>query len=189
MDMAFAARGDFLAVSVVLSVRTTTGGVTFAEGAGTFVFAVEGLAAVVTVLDAGFEGEVFFTGSGLGAAGFFLGGLAFGEATGFFTATGFFGATTFFAGTPFLLTALGATAFLATTFLATTFLAATAFFAGVGFLTEATFFTTTAFLAGALAALPLVLATVALVLLLALLSLECFLDFNANLLTGWRRVR
>ncbi len=89
MDMALAARGDFLVVSVVLSVRATTGALTFAEVAGALVLAGDDLVAVVTVLDAVFNGAVFFTGSGFLAAGFFLGGLAFGVATGFLTATGF----------------------------------------------------------------------------------------------------
>jgi len=199
MDMALAARGDFLAVSTVeLSGRAAVEGVGFAEGAGALALVGEDLAADVTGLDAGFEETVFLTGNGFLATGVFLAGTAFLAVTGFFETTAFLAGTTFLA-TIFLLAGFFAITFFATTFFATDFLAAdflgvaffttTAFFVGVGFLVATVFFTTATFLAGALTILDMGLALVALVLLLALLSLECFVDFNANLLTGWRRVR
>ena len=191
MDMALAARGDFLVVSVELSTRGTDTGADALVGGD--------LAADVTVLDTGFKGTVFFTGRGFLATGFFLAGMAFLEAAGFFTATGFLIETAFLAGTAFLLISFFATAFLLATFLLATFLlgaflltafvVTAALFKGVGFLTAAAFFAATTFFAGDFTALVLGLpAATALVLLLALLLLECLVDFNANLLTGWRRV-
>ena len=100
MDMALAARGDFLVVSVLEpSGRATAAGVVFAEGAGTLALVGADLAAVVTVLEVAFEETVFLTGSGLGATGFFLAGIAFLAATGFLTA--FFVGVVFFAATVF----------------------------------------------------------------------------------------
>jgi hypothetical protein len=186
MDMALAARGDFLVVSVELSTRGTDTGADALVGGD--------LAADVTVLDTGFKGTVFFTGRGFLATGFFLAGMAFLEAAGFFTATGFLIETAFLAGTAFLLISFFATAFLLATFLLgafllTAFVVTAALFKGVGFLTAAAFFAATTFFAGDFTALVLGLpAATALVLLLALLLLECLVDFNANLLTGWRRV-
>ena len=184
MDMALAARGDFLVVSVLEpSGRATAAGVVFAEGAGTLALVGADLAAVVTVLEVAFEETVFLTGSGLGATGFFLAGIAFLAATGFLTTTGFLEAMAFLAGTAFLVTG-----FLAITFFATTFFA-TIFFA-TGFLTEGffvtAFLTTTAFFVGVVFFAATVFFTAG---FLALLLLECFVDFNANLPTGWRRVR
>ena len=179
MDMALAARGDFLVVSVLEpSGRATAAGVVFAEGAGTLALVGADLAAVVTVLEVAFEETVFLTGSGLGATGFFFAGIAFLAATGFLTTTGFLEAMAFLAGTAFLVTV-----FLAITFFATTFFA-------TGFLTEGffgtAFFTTTAFFVGVVFFAATVFFTAG---FLALLLLECFVDFNANLPTGWRRVR
>jgi hypothetical protein len=179
MDMALAARGDFLVVSVLEpSGRATAAGVVFAEGAGTLALVGADLAAVVTVLEVAFEETVFLTGSGLGATGFFFAGIAFLAATGFLTTTGFLEAMAFLAGTAFLVTG-----FLAITFFATTFFA-------TGFLTEGffgtAFFTTTAFFVGVVFFAATVFFTAG---FLALLLLECFVDFNANLPTGWRRVR
>ena len=60
MDMALAARGDFLVVSVLEpSGRATAAGVVFAEGAGTLALVGADLAAVVTVLEVAFEETVF----------------------------------------------------------------------------------------------------------------------------------
>ena len=179
MDMALAARGDFLVVSVLEpSGRATAAGVVFAEGAGTLALVGADLAAVVTVLEVAFEETVFLTGSGLGATGFFFAGIAFLAATGFLTTTGFLEAMAFLAGTAFLVTV-----FLAITFFATTFFA-------TGFLTEGffgtAFLTTTAFFVGVVFFAATVFFTAG---FLALLLLECFVDFNANLPTGWRRVR
>ena len=173
MDMALAARGDFLVVSVLEpSGRATAAGVVFAEGAGTLALVGADLAAVVTVLEVAFEETVFLTGSGLGATGFFFAGIAF------LAATGFLEAMAFLAGTAFLVTG-----FLAITFFATTFFA-------TGFLTEGffgtAFFTTTAFFVGVVFFAATVFFTAG---FLALLLLEFFVDFNANLPTGWRRVR
>jgi hypothetical protein len=72
---------------------------------------------------------------------------------------------------------------------ATGFLGATAFFVATGFLTATVFLATAGFLAGAFTTLALGFAAATLGLLLALLLLECFVDFNANLPTGWRQVR
>ena len=179
MDMALAARGDFLVVSVLEpSGRATAAGVVFAEGAGTLALVGADLAAVVTVLEVAFEETVFLTGSGFGVTGFFFAGIAFLAATGFLTTTGFLEAMAFLAGTAFLVTG-----FLVITFFATTFFA-------TGFLTEGffgtAFFTTTAFFVGVVFFAATVFFTAG---FLALLLLECFVDFNANLPTGWRRVR
>ena len=179
MDMALAARGDFLVVSVLEpSGRATAAGVVFAEGAGTLALVGADLAAVVTVLEVAFEETVFLTGSGFGVTGFFFAGIAFLAATGFLTTTGFLEAMAFLAGTAFLVTG-----FLAITFFATTFFA-------TGFLTEGffgpAFLTTTAFFVGVVFFAATVFFTAG---FLALLLLECFVDFNANLPTGWRRVR
>ncbi len=179
MDMALAARGDFLVVSVLEpSGRATAAGVVFAEGAGTLALVGADLAAVVTVLEVAFEETVFLTGSGLGATGFFFAGIAFLAATGFLTTTGFLEAMAFLAGTAFLVTG-----FLAITFFATIFFA-TGFFTE-GFFVKA-FLTTTAFFVGVVFFAATVFFTAG---FLALLLLECFVDFNANLPTGWRRVR
>jgi hypothetical protein len=184
MDMALAARGDFLVVSVLEpSGRATAAGVVFAEGAGTLALVGADLAAVVTVLEVAFEETVFLTGSGLVATGFFFAGIAFLAATGFLTTTGFLEAMAFLAGTAFLVTGFLAITFFATTFFATTFFA-------TGFLTEGffvtAFLTTTAFFVGVVFFAATVFFTAG---FLALLLLECFVDFNANLPTGWRRVR
>jgi hypothetical protein len=184
MDMALAARGDFLVVSVLEpSGRATAAGVVFAEGAGTLALVGADLAAVVTVLEVAFEETVFLTGSGLGATGFFLAGIAFLAATGFLTTTGFLEAMAFLAGTAFLVTGFLAITFFATTFFVTTFLA-TGFFTEGFFVTA--FLTTTAFFVGVVFFAATVFFTAG---FLALLLLECFVDFNANLPTGWRRVR
>jgi hypothetical protein len=124
MDMAFAARGDFLALSGVDSARVETDAGVFKEGEGTLALVGADLAAVVTVLEVAFEETVFLTGSGLGATGFFLAGIAFLAATGFLTTTGFLEAMAFLAGTAFLVTGFLAITFFATTFFAATFLAA-----------------------------------------------------------------
>jgi hypothetical protein len=184
MDMALAARGDFLVVSVLEpSGRATAAGVVFAEGAGTLALVGADLAAVVTVLEVAFEETVFLTGSGLGATGFFLAGIAFLAATGFLTTTGFLEAMAFLAGTAFLVTGFLAITFFATTFFVTTFFA-TGFFTEGFFVTA--FLTTTAFFVGVVFFAATVFFTAG---FLALLLLECFVDFNANLPTGWRRVR
>ena len=189
MDMALAARGDFLVVSVLEpSGRATAAGVVFAEGAGTLALVGADLAAVVTVLEVAFEETVFLTGSGLVATGFFFAGIAFLAATSFLTTTGFLEAMAFLAGTAFLVTGFLAITFFATTFFATTFFATT-FFA-TGFFTEGffvtAFLTTTAFFVGVVFFAATVFFTAG---FLALLLLECFVDFNANLPTGWRQVR
>ena len=177
MDMALAARGDFLVVSVLEpSGRATAAGVVFAEGAGTLALVGADLAAVVTVLEVAFEETVFLTGSGLGATGFFLAGIAFLAAT-------VLEAMAFLAGTAFLVTGFLAITFFATTFFVTTFLA-TGFFTEGFFVTA--FLTTTAFFVGVVFFAATVFFTAG---FLALLLLECFVDFNANLPTGWRRVR
>ena len=184
MDMALAARGDFLVVSVLEpSGRATAAGVVFAEGAGTLALVGADLAAVVTVLEVAFEETVFLTGSGLGATGFFFAGIAFLAATGFLTTTGFLEAMAFLAGTAFLVTGFLAITFFATTFFATIFFA-TGFFTEGFFVTA--FLTTTAFFVGVVFFAANVFFTAG---FLALLLLECFVDFNANLPTGWRRVR
>ena len=184
MDMALAARGDFLVVSVLEpSGRATAAGVVFAEGAGTLALVGADLAAVVTVLEVAFEETVFLTGSGLGATGFFFAGITFLAATGFLTTTGFLEAMAFLAGTAFLVTGFLAITFFATTFFATTFFA-TGFFTEGFFVTA--FLTTTAFFVGVVFFAATVFFTAG---FLALLLLECFVDFNANLPTGWRRVR
>jgi hypothetical protein len=184
MDIALAARGDCLVVSVLEpSGRATTAGVVFAEGAGTLALVGADLAAVVTVLEVAFEETVFLTGSGLVATGFFFAGIAFLAATGFLTTTGFLEAMAFLAGTAFLVTGFLAITFFATTFFVTTFLA-TGFFTEGFFVTA--FLTTTAFFVGVVFFAATVFFTAG---FLALLLLECFVDFNANLPTGWRRVR
>ncbi len=184
MDMALAARGDFLAVSVEESARPAT--------AGVVVFKAD-LTEVVTVLEAGLAEADFLAASGvLAAAGFFEGttfltgaaffvAAAFLATAGFLAGTTFLAATTFFAGTTFLAatTFLAGTAFLATAFfVATVFLTGTAFFGGEGFLAAT----------GVFKAFALGFAAVTLVLLMALLWLECFTDFNAILLTAGRGV-
>jgi hypothetical protein len=184
MDMALAARGDFLAVSVEESARPAT--------AGVVVFKAD-LTEVVTVLEAGLAEADFLAASGvLAAAGFFEGttfltgaaffvAAAFLATAGFLAGTTFLAATTFFAGTTFLAatTFLAGTAFLATAFfVATVFLTGTAFFGGEGFLAAT----------GVFKAFALGFAAVTLVLLMALLWLECFTDFNAILLTARRGV-
>ena len=136
IDMALAARGDFFAVSGVLSTRADGAGtVFFTEGAGALALGEADLAAVVTVFEAGFAELGFLTGSGFLTAGDFL------------AATAFFTAATFLAGTFFAvgMTFLAGVAFLA----GVTFLAA-------GFLATTVFFTATAFLAGAFTTLALV---------------------------------
>jgi len=148
MDMALAARGDFLAVSVEESARPAT--------AGVVVFKAD-LTEVVTVLEAGLAEADFLAASGVLAA------------AGFFEGTTFLAATTFLAGTAFLATAF---------FVATVFLTVTAFFGGEGFLAAT----------GVFKAFALGFAAVTLVLLMALLWLECFTDFNAILLTARRGV-
>ena len=190
IDMALAARGDFLAVSGEASTRPeVAGGVVFKAG----------LTEVVTVLDAGFAEAVFLTGRGFLATGdffegttflagtAFLAGAAFLATTGFLAGTaflattGFLAGTAFFAGTAFLAatTFLAGAAFGATVFLvAMVFLTGTAFFLGKGFLAATGFFT----------AFALGFAAVTLVLRMALLWLECFTDFNAILLTARRGV-
>ena len=198
MDMAFAARGDFLALSGVDSARVETEAGVFKEGEGTLALVGAVLAAVVTVLLTGFAELVFLIGSGFCVAGFFADGVTF------LTGTAFFAGMAFFAGTAFLATAFFTTrGFLTGTafffdagfeagkgFLAATgFFIATAFFVAAGFLTATVFLATTGFLAGAFTVLALDFVAATLDLLLALLSLECFVDFNANLPTGWRRVR
>jgi len=167
MDMALAARGDFLAVSVEESARPAT--------AGVVVFKAD-LTEVVTVLEAGLAEADFLAASGvLAAAGFFEGttfltGAAFFVAAAFLATAGFLAGTTFLAATTF---------FAGTTFLAaTTFLAGTAFLGGEGFLAAT----------GVFKAFALGFAAVTLVLLMALLWLECFTDFNAILLTARRGV-
>ncbi len=184
MDMALAARGDFLAVSVEESARPAT--------AGVVVFKAD-LTEVVTVLEAGLAEADFLAASGvLAAAGFFEGttfltgaaffvAAAFLATAGFLAGTTFLAATTFFAGTTFLAatTFLAGTAFLATAFfVATVFLTGTAFFGGEGFLAAT----------GVFKAFALGFAAVTLVLLVALLWLECLTDFNAILLTARRGV-
>ena len=84
MDMAFAARGDFLALSGVASARVAADAGVFEESAGALVMLEAVLAAVVTVLVTGFAGLVFLIGSAFLVAGFFAGGVAF-----FFTAAVF----------------------------------------------------------------------------------------------------
>ena len=172
MDMALAARGDFLAVSVEESARPAT--------AGVVVFKAD-LTEVVTVLEAGLAEADFLAASGvLAAAGFFEGttfltGAAFFVAAAFLATAGFLAGTTFLAATTFL----AGTAFLATAFfVATVFLTGTAFFGGEGFLAAT----------GVFKAFALGFAAVTLVLLMALLWLECFTDFNAILLTARRGV-
>ena len=172
MDMALAARGDFLAVSVEESARPAT--------AGVVVFKAD-LTEVVTVLEAGLAEADFLAASGvLAAAGFFEGttfltGAAFFVAAAFLATAGFLAGTTFLAATTFL----AGTAFLATAFfVATVFLTGTAFFWGEGFLAAT----------GVFKAFALGFAAVTLVLLMALLWLECFTDFNAILLTARRGV-
>jgi hypothetical protein len=190
MDMALAARGDFLAVSVEESARPAT--------AGVVVFKAD-LTEVVTVLEAGLAEADFLAASGvLAAAGFFEGttfltGAAFFVAAAFLATAGFLAGTTFLAATTFLA---GTTFFAGTTFLAaTTFLAgtaflATAFFVATVFLTGTAFFWGEGFLAatGVFKAFALGFAAVTLVLIMALLWLECFTDFNAILLTARRGV-
>ena len=168
MDMAFAARGDFLALSGVDSARVETDAGVFKEGEGTLALVGAVLAAVVTVLVIGFAGLVFLIGGAFGVAGFFADGVTF------------LAGTAFFAGTAFLATAF---------FTTTGFLTGTAFFFNAGFEAGTGFLAATGFLAGTLTTLALGFAAATLDLLLALLSLECFVDFNANLPTGWRRVR
>ena len=172
MDMALAARGDFLAVSVEESARPAT--------AGVVVFKAD-LTEVVTVLEAGLAEADFLAASGvLAAAGFFEGttfltGAAFFVAAAFLATAGFLAGTTFLAATTFL----AGTAFLATAFfVARVFLTGTAFFWGEGFLAAT----------GVFKAFALGFAAVTLVLLMALLWLECFTDFNAILLTARRGV-
>jgi hypothetical protein len=186
MDMAFAARGDFLALSGVDSARVGADAGVFKGGEGTLALVGAVLAAVVTVLVIGFAGLVFLIGGAFGVAGFFADGVTFLAGTAFFAgtaflATPFFTTTGFLTGTAFFFNAgfEAGTGFLA----ATGFLVATVFFVATGFLTA------TVFLAGAFTVLALGFAAATLDLLLALLSLECFVDFNANLPTGWRRVR
>jgi hypothetical protein len=178
IDMALAARGDFLAVSGEESARPAT--------AGVVVFKAD-LTEVVTVLDAGFAEAVFLTGRDFLATGDFFEGTTFLAGTAFFAGAAFLATTGFLAGTAFLAgstfladtTFLAGAAFLATAFLAATvFLAGTAFFLGKGFLAATGVFT----------AFALGFAAVTLVLLMALLWLECFTDFNAILLTARRGV-
>jgi len=198
MDMAFAARGDFLALSGVASARVEADAGVFEESAGALVLLEAVLAAVVTVLVTGFAELVFLIGSDFLIAGFFADGVAFLAGTAFFAgkaffagaaflATAFFTTTGFLTGTAFFFNAgfEAGTDFLA----ATGFFAATAFFVATGFLITTGFLAATGFLAGTLTTLALGFAAATLDLLLALLSLECFVDFNANLPTGWRRVR
>jgi hypothetical protein len=174
MDMAFAARGDFLALSGVDSARVGADAGVFKGGEGNLALVGTVLAAVVTVLLTGFAGLVFLIGSAFLVAGFFAGAVTF------------LAGMAFFAGTALL----AGTAFLATAFFTTTgFLTGTAFFFDAGFEDGTGFLAATGFLAGAFTALALGFAAATLVLLLALLLLECFVDFNANLPTGWRRVR
>jgi len=104
-----------------------------------------------------------------------LTGAAFFVAAAFLATAGFLAGTTFLAATTFL----AGTAFLATAFfVATVFLTGTAFFWGEGFLAAT----------GVFKAFALGFAAVTLVLLMALLWLECFTDFNAILLTARRGV-
>ena len=180
MDMAFAARGDFLALSGVDSARVETDAGVFKGGEGTLALVGAVLAAVVTVLVIGFAGLVFLIGGAFGFAGFFADGVTFLAGTAFFAGTAFL-ATAFFTTTGFLT----GTAF----FFNAGFEAGTGFLAATGFLIATGFLTATVFLAGAFTALALGFAAATLVLLFALLLLECFVDFNANLPTGWRRVR
>ena len=204
MDMALAARGDFLAFSGVDSTRTAGGedAVVFKGSEGALDLVEADLVADVTVLVTGFADAGFLVGSAFLATGFltvvlvFFVGTAFLTDTVFLVGVAFFAVVTFLADTAFL----AATGFLAGTafFLTAGFLATTAFFEAADFFTDTTFLTVTGFLAeavffaGTFNALALGFATATLVLplalLLALLSLECFVDFNANLLTGWRRV-
>jgi len=178
MDMALAARGDFLAVSVEESARPAR--------AGVVVFKAD-LTEVVTVLEAGLaEADFLATRGVLAAAGFFegiifLAGAAFFVTAAFLATAGFLTGTTFLAATTFLeaTTFLAGAAFLATAFfVATVFLTGTAFFWGRGFFAATGVFT----------AFALGFAAVTLVLLMALLWLECFTDFNAILLTARRGV-
>jgi hypothetical protein len=180
MDMAFAARGDFLALSGVASARVGADAGVFKGGEGNLALVGAVLAAVVTVLVIGFAGLVFLIGGAFGFAGFFADGVSFLAGTAFFAGTAFL-ATAFFTTTGFLT----GTAF----FFNAGFEAGTGFLAATGFLIATGFLTATVFLAGAFTALALGFAAATLVLLFALLLLECFVDFNANLPTGWRRVR
>jgi len=186
IDMAFAARGDFLALSGVDSARGRADTGVFDASADALVLLEAVLEAVVTVLVTGFAETGFLTGGAFLTAGFFAAGVAFLAGTAFFAGTAFL-ATAFFTTTGFLT---GTAFFFNTGFEAVTdFLAATAFLAETAFLATTGFLTARVFLTGAFTTLLLGFAAATLDLLLALLSLECFVDFNANLLTGWRRVR
>ena len=186
MDMAFAALGDFLALSGVDSARVETDAGVFKGGEGTLALVGAVLAAVVTVLVTGFAELVFLIGNAFLVAGFFADDVAFLAGTFFLAGTAFF-TTAFFTTTGFLT---GTAFFFDAGFeTGTGFLAATGFLVATTFFVATAFFVATGFLAGAFTALALGFAAATLVLLLALLLLECFVDFNANLPTGWRRVR
>ena len=77
MDMAFAARGDFLALSGVASARVEADAGVFEGSAGALVLLEAVLAAVVTVLVTGFAELVFLIGSDFLIAGFFADSVAF----------------------------------------------------------------------------------------------------------------
>ena len=80
IDMAFAALGDFLALSGVDSARVETDAGVFKGGEGTLALVGAVLAAVVTVLVTGFAELVFLIGNAFLVAGFLQMSLLFWQA-------------------------------------------------------------------------------------------------------------